>query len=78
MFKAGADGLMIKPTGKDDAQTRILTREYAPKLIEELARIIDSQIDNFTVKGSGFRAEMTEKEKAGEDLISSWKEFRNK
>jgi DNA-binding NarL/FixJ family response regulator len=78
MFKAGADGLMIKPTGRDDAETRILTREYAPKLIEELARIIDSKIDNINMNGSSYRAEMREKEKAGEDLISSWKEFRNK
>jgi DNA-binding NarL/FixJ family response regulator len=44
MFKAGADGLFIKPTGRDDSETRILTREYAPKLIEELALIIDRNI----------------------------------
>jgi DNA-binding NarL/FixJ family response regulator len=44
MFKAGADGLFIKPTGSNDTETRRLTREYAPQLIEELEKIIDSKI----------------------------------
>jgi DNA-binding NarL/FixJ family response regulator len=43
MFKAGADSLFIKPTGSNDTETRRLTREYAPKLIEELKKIIDSK-----------------------------------
>jgi DNA-binding NarL/FixJ family response regulator len=42
MFKAGADGLFIKPTGKKDAETRRLTREYAPQLAHELKQIIES------------------------------------
>jgi len=45
MFKAGADGLFIKPTGSNDAETRRLTREYAPQLIEELKKIKDSKIN---------------------------------
>ena len=36
MFGAGADGLFIKPTGSNDAETRQLTREYAPQLIREI------------------------------------------
>jgi DNA-binding NarL/FixJ family response regulator len=32
LFKAGADGLFIKPTGKNDDETRRLTRENAPFL----------------------------------------------
>lgn len=40
MFKAGADGLFIKPTGIDDGETRRLTREYAPELISELKQIM--------------------------------------
>jgi len=43
MFKAGADGLFIKPTGADDDQTRRLTREYAPKLAGELRQIAKSK-----------------------------------
>ena len=43
MFKAGADSLFIKPTGSKDTETRRLTREYAPQLIEELKKIIDSK-----------------------------------
>jgi DNA-binding NarL/FixJ family response regulator len=46
MFKAGADGLFIKPTGSNDAETRRLTREYAPQLIEELKKIKDSKINH--------------------------------
>lgn len=46
MFKAGADGLFIKPTGSSDAETRRLTREYAPQLISELKKIIESKTDN--------------------------------
>jgi DNA-binding NarL/FixJ family response regulator len=43
MFRAGADSLFIKPTGSNDTETRRLTREYAPRLIEELKKIIDSK-----------------------------------
>jgi len=43
MFKAGADGLFIKPSGRNDAETRRLTREYAPKLADELKQIIESK-----------------------------------
>ncbi len=40
MFRAGADGLFIKPTGKNDEETQHLTREYAPELADELRKII--------------------------------------
>jgi DNA-binding NarL/FixJ family response regulator len=42
IFKAGADGLFIKPTGSSDAETRRLTRDYAPQLITELRKIMAS------------------------------------
>jgi len=42
LFKAGADGLFIKPTGSNDKETRRLTREYAPQLITELRKIMAS------------------------------------
>ena len=42
MFRAGADGLFIKPTGRNDGDTRRLTRKYAPELVGELTRIISS------------------------------------
>ena len=51
MFQAGADGLFIKPTGKDDSETRILTRKYAPQLIKELTRIIDVRKDHSGTTG---------------------------
>ncbi len=40
MLQAGIDGLFIKPTGADDAETRRLTRAYAPELIRDLKRIM--------------------------------------
>ena len=43
MFKAGADGLFIKPTGRSDSDTRRLTREYAPELVGELMQIVSSK-----------------------------------
>lgn len=43
MLKAGTDGLFIKPTGATDAETRRLTREYAPQLTRELLEIISTK-----------------------------------
>jgi DNA-binding NarL/FixJ family response regulator len=43
MFKARAEGLFIKPTGSNDAETRRLTKEYAPQLIKELKKIIEQK-----------------------------------
>jgi DNA-binding NarL/FixJ family response regulator len=40
MFKAGANGLFIKPTGSDDDETRRLTRAYARRLIDDLRKIM--------------------------------------
>ena len=43
MFKAGADGLFIKPTGANDSETRRLTSQYAPLFLAELRQIIASK-----------------------------------
>lgn len=40
MFEAGADGLLIKPTGKNDAETRELTVKFAPTLLARLQQIL--------------------------------------
>ncbi len=42
MFRSGCDGLFIKPTGRNDEETRRLTREYAPELLKSLTRILES------------------------------------
>jgi len=42
MFKAGANGLFIKPTGKNDDETHRLTRENAPFLMKDLEKIMAS------------------------------------
>jgi DNA-binding NarL/FixJ family response regulator len=43
MFRVGADGLFIKPTGSDDDHTRRLTREYAPRLLTDLRQIMTTK-----------------------------------
>ncbi|MCD6304675.1 MAG: hypothetical protein J7M32_00105 [Deltaproteobacteria bacterium] len=40
MFRAGADGLFIKPTGLNDKDTRRLTRDYGPILVEDLRKVM--------------------------------------
>ena len=78
MFRAGADGLFIKPTGTDDAGTRNRTRGYAPNLLEDLAGIIDSNLNHLAGYERFYRDRIPDKGTTLEDLISSWKEFRNK
>jgi DNA-binding NarL/FixJ family response regulator len=41
LFQAGADGLFIKPTGRDDEETRESTKANTPNLIVEILRILD-------------------------------------
>ena len=77
MFHAGADGLFIKPTARDDASTRILTRQYGPELIEQLSLIVDRQIDHLREHGTSYRNRYGLPEKGPEALIESWKKFRN-
>jgi hypothetical protein len=43
MFEAGTEGLFIKPTGLNDDDTRRITREYAPRLLSHLRKIMKSQ-----------------------------------
>ncbi len=43
MFRAGTDGLFIKPTGTNDDHTRRLTRAYVPVLASELRHIIEAK-----------------------------------
>ncbi|MBW2063424.1 MAG: response regulator [Deltaproteobacteria bacterium] len=77
LFKAGADGLFIKPTGGDDRETRELTREFAPALISSLSRIVDRNFDTIE-KTSDPTSPVGEKEPQNlRDLIKAWKEFRN-
>jgi hypothetical protein len=78
MFQAGADGLFIKPTGRDDGQTRKLTQAYAPKLLKELARIVDVRIGDLKGNESRYREESETMACAPEATISSWQSFRNK
>ncbi len=77
MFRAGSDGLFIKPTGKNDGETRLFTREYAPELVISLKKIISANIHNlkkyeefYSRKYSGFTDKI-------DMLINNWKELEN-
>lgn len=43
MFRAGANGLFMKPTGSDDTDTRRLTRANAPSLLNDLRNIMGTK-----------------------------------
>jgi DNA-binding NarL/FixJ family response regulator len=78
VFQAGAEGFLIKPTGNDDRETRSLTREYGPKLTEELAGIIDTHIDQIGISPHNYPGDNPSESSDLRELISCWKEFRNK
>jgi len=75
MFQAGGDGLFIKPTGKNDFETRIMTKKYAPKLIEGIKGIIEHNMERIGKLKTDKNVYYNERVEA---LISSWKEFINK
>ena len=75
IFQAGGDGLLIKPTGKNDIETRIMTKRNSSKMIEEIKNIIDNNIGKSDKLKNGQDLYYNERVEA---LISSWKEFINK
>ena len=77
LFQAGSDGLFIKPTGRNDRETRILTRKYAPKLIEELSRIIDGHIPQLKDHEYFYQSEQDPKNPVIENMTRSWHQTRN-
>lgn len=77
LFQAGADGLLIKPTGRDDSETQILTREFAPTLINSLAKIIDRNLKNLRRISDLPCSEGAKRARIVDDLIEAWKKFRN-
>lgn len=77
MFRAEADGLFIKPTGKDDDDTRALTRQYAPRLLHGISLIVDRLLPRIRdAKSPDQRASGTDREDRAA-LLSAWKTFRN-
>lgn len=75
MFRAGADGLFIKPTGQDDEATKRLTKEFAPTLIEALALIVDRLLNGLETHEDFYR---TQHGQDVEGLIRGWRNFRMK
>lgn len=77
MIRAGTDGLFIKPTGKSDDETRLMTREFAPELISSLIKIIKSKIGNLSLFKEFYTNISPKPGEAVTVLINCWKEFKN-
>ena len=77
MFGAGADGLFIKPTGHNDQETRILTRDYGPILIRELITILDHQVQELKDKEGILDEKFGNHEPAIQAFVHAWKSFRD-
>lgn len=77
MIKAGTDGLFIKPTGKNDEETHILTRNYAPELISSLIKIIRLKIDALIPNKEFYADNFLQTDDVVISLVNCWKEFKN-
>ena len=76
IFEAGADGLFIKPTGNEDAETRRLTRQYAPKLLKSLALVIDRHFRKISPSTEGHTPEFIEEKDEISHLKKAWQTYR--
>ncbi len=76
MFQAGANGLFIKPTGRNDTQTRARTRENAPTLIKGLSQIIDAHLSGLMAHMDHYRSVGPVLKTSPQDLIAEWNAFR--
>lgn len=76
MFRAEADGLFIKPTGKNDEETRRFTREYAPELIVSLKKIIYKNIGDLKKYLEFYTDTHSVTADKVEMLINAWEELK--
>ncbi len=76
MFGAGADGLYIKPTGQNDRETRILTRDYGPDLIRELSTILDRRAQDLKEKQDHLDQKFGSHKSAILAFVRAWESFR--
>lgn len=77
MIKAGTEGLFIKPTGKNDAETRKLTNDFAPELILSLKKIMTSGIEGLKQFHDFYMDRDPENRGRIDQLLNYWKEFKN-
>lgn len=77
IFLAKADGLFIKPTGRDDDETRLMTKEFAPELIEKITSLIDAHFMNFPENPPFLTYNKPDPLNNLTGLVKSWKHFRN-
>jgi DNA-binding NarL/FixJ family response regulator len=77
VLRSGADGLFIKPTGKDDSETVRLTREYAPELIEELSVIVEAGIEDMQKYKDFYWKKRDNRSIDVEEFVTAWKKYIN-
>jgi DNA-binding NarL/FixJ family response regulator len=77
VFRSGAEGLFIKPTGKDDSETVRLTREYAPELIEELSLIVEAGMEDMQKYRDFYLKERDKRSIDLDEFITAWKKYIN-
>lgn len=77
MFRAGADGLFIKPTGKNDEETQKVTREYAPDLIMSLKKIVKANIHDLKKYEDFYLKKYSVTAGKIDVLVNNWKELKN-
>ncbi|MBN1907538.1 MAG: hypothetical protein JW927_20830 [Deltaproteobacteria bacterium] len=76
MINAGTEGLYIKPTGKNDHETRILTREFAPCLIDSLVKTVRIKIEEIRPHSDYYIHNLGQTDTYLKNLITCWKEFK--
>ncbi|MBW1801911.1 MAG: hypothetical protein JRJ85_14395 [Deltaproteobacteria bacterium] len=77
MFEAGSDGLFIKPTGRNDRETRELTRKRAPELIESWSCVIDRHLSHLIDHKTHYMSESRHRGVDIDHIIDVWQQFRN-
>ena len=77
MFQAGPDGLFIKPTGRNDPETRELTKKNAPKLIESWSLVIDRNLHHLIDHKTHYMSESRHQGTDIDQIIDAWRQFRN-
>jgi hypothetical protein len=78
MFQAGAEALFIKPTGKNDDETRARTRRYAPRLVQDLVRLLDQRFHPFSDSRKAHSVEIKKESDVFYRASETWKTFRSK
>ena len=77
MFQEEPDGIFIKPTGRNDRDTRELTKKNAPQLIESWLLIIDRNLPHLIDHKTHYISESRHQGSDIDQILDVWRQFRN-